>query len=132
MFGHIVTEIDSSGFPEMAKLALVCSSAEPMETHDQRFEAFSGNVVGDNAMRRCVFSLHGCGWLFVAHLFKIMSVGDGLAAVDEDGGKFDLCSRGHDGLGDLGDGHDDSVVGWSGGISGHEKKSARSTPSFQF
>ena len=61
MFGEIVAKIDSSGFPEMAKLALSCSEAEPMETHVHRFEAFAGNVVGDNAMRRCIVSLHGRG-----------------------------------------------------------------------
>ena len=92
-----------------------------METHVHRFEAFAGNVVGDNATRRCIVSLHGGGWLFVAHFFKSMLGGNGLAEVDEEGGKFGLCGRGNDGLDGLGDGHDGSVVVWSGGISGHEK-----------
>ena len=82
--------------------------------HVHRFEAFAGNVVGENAMRRCIVSLHGCGWLFVAHIFKRILGGNGLESVDEKGGKFGLCSRGHDGLDDLGGGHDGSVVGWSG------------------
>ena len=82
MPGDIVTKINSSGFPEMAKLALSCSAAEPMETHVHRFEVFAGNIVGDNAMHHFIFSLHGHGCLFVAHIFKSMPSGNGLAAVD--------------------------------------------------
>ena len=101
-----------------------------MVTHVHRFEAFSGNVVGDNTMLRCIVSLHGCGLLFVALFFKSMPGGNVLAAVYEESSNFPLCSRIHDGLDDLGDGHYGSVVGWSGGISGHEKMSAHSTPRF--
>ena len=104
MFGVKVANIDSSGFPEMEKLALSCLAADPMETHVHMFEAFSGNVVGDNAMRRCIVSLHGRGWLFVAHIFKSMLGGNSLVAFDEKGGKFGLFRRGHDGLIILGDG----------------------------
>ena len=98
MFGYTLSNIDGSGFPEMAKFSLSCLVAEPMKTHVHRFEAFAGNVVGDNAMRRCIVILHERGWLFVAHFFKSMPNGTSLAAVDEEGGKFGLCSRGHDGL----------------------------------
>ena len=117
MPGDIVTKINSSGFPEMEKLALSCSAAEPMEMHVHIFEAFDGNVVGDNAMRRCIVSLHGRGWLFLAHIFKSMPGGNGLAEVDEKGGKFGLFSIGHNDLYDSGNGHDGSVVEWSGGIA---------------
>ena len=130
IFGDIVAKIDSSRFPKMAKLALSCSAAEPMATHVHIFEAFAGNVVGDNSMRCCIASLHGRGWLFVDHIFKSIPGGKSLAAVYEKGGKLGLCSRGHDGLDDLGGGHDGSVVGWSDGISGHEKMSACLTQSF--
>ena len=82
MFGDKVAKIDSSRFPEMAKLVLSCSSAEPMETHVHIFEAFAGNIVGENAMHHFIFSLHGRGCLFVAHIFKSMPGGNGLAAVD--------------------------------------------------
>ena len=103
-----------------------------METHVHRFEAFAGNVVGDNAMHCCIVSMHGRGWLFVTHFFKIISGGNGIAEVDEEGGNLGLCSRGNDSLDDLGDGHDGSVVGWSGSIDGNEKMSARLTPIFLF
>ena len=36
-----------------------------METHFHRYEAFSGDVVGDNAMHHCIVILYGRGWLFV-------------------------------------------------------------------
>ena len=68
----------------------------------------------------------------MAHFLNNMSGGNGITSVDEEGRKFGLCGRGHDGLDDLGDGHDGSVVGWSGGISGHEKMSARSSPRLRF
>ena len=132
VFGDIVADIDSSGFPEMAKFALSCSEAKPMETHVRIFEAFAGNVVGETVMRRCIVSLHGRELLFVAHFFKSMAGGNGLAAVDEEGVKFGLCIRVHDTLDGLVDDHDGSVVGWCGSISGHEKMYARSTPSLQF
>ena len=61
MLGDIVAKIDSSGFPEMAKLALSCLAADPMETHVHIFEAFAGNVVGDNTMRCFIVSLYGRG-----------------------------------------------------------------------
>ena len=59
-----------------------------------------------------------------------MSGWNSLAAVYEEGGKLCFYSRGHDGLNDLGDGHEGSVVGWSEGIAGYEKWSTRSTPNF--
>ena len=101
-----------------------------MEAHVHGLKAFAGDVVGDDAMCCGVVGLHGRGRLLVAHFFERVSGGNGLAAVDEEGGEFGFCSGGHDGFDDLGDCHNNAIARWSGGIAGHEKVSARSTPRF--
>ena len=101
-----------------------------MGAHVHGLKAFDVDVVGDNAMCCGIVGLHGRGRLLVAHFFERMLGGKGLVAVDEEGGDFGFCSGGHDGFDDLGDRHDSAVVWWSGGIAGHEKVSAQSTPRF--
>ena len=68
----------------------------------------------------------------MAYFFSGVAGGNGLPAVDEQGGEFCLRCRRHDGFYDLGDDHDYAVVWWIVGIAGHENMSTHSATRLRF
>ena len=74
MLGEIVAKVCCPRFLEMAELALygLASEWSQWKCMSMDLGAFTGNVVGDDAMCRGVVGLHGPSRLFVAHLFERM------------------------------------------------------------
>ncbi len=112
MFGPVNGLVFESGAPVVSKLALGIVAAKPIESHVHCFGVVSLDVVGNDTVSCAVVGLDGCRRLLVAHLFEELLHGNCFAGIDVKGAKFGFGCTGHDGLENLGDIEDGTIVRW--------------------
>jgi len=93
VFGPIIGQVRCAGAPEKPELVLRFTASEPVKT----------DVACDNAERRAVVGLHGCGRLWIAHFFEKLALGYRLARVDVERAEFGFGCRRHYSFDELGD-----------------------------
>ncbi len=71
VFGETISAIGDTGMPEYVELTLLGVIMQPIKPHDvDSFGPFLLDGVIENSTGSDIVSLHGGGWLWVAHFIQ--------------------------------------------------------------
>ncbi len=106
---EVVCQVGGAWAPVDVVLALVNTILEPIKTHVDGLGASLLDGSGEDALRREVVGLQGCGGLIMAEVLEYLAQWAGLLGVDVGGADFGFGRRSHHIAHDLDDEMDGAV-----------------------